>query len=86
MGGQFVNQMLCRECRSTGPERLEDFVHVSVDVRNKRTSSSPSRRTSRASSGIRQPVVLRAVRQEGGRGESAACPAKRSFPTPCWST
>ena len=36
MGGQFVNQMLCRECPQHRSERLEDFVHVSVDVRNKR--------------------------------------------------
>ena len=36
MGGQFVNQMLCRECPAHRSERLEDFVHVSVDVRNKR--------------------------------------------------
>lgn len=36
MGGQFVNQMLCRECPRHRSERLEDFVHVSVDVRNKR--------------------------------------------------
>ena len=36
MGGQFVNQVLCRNCPAHRSEREEDFVHVSVDVRNKR--------------------------------------------------
>ena len=36
MGGKFVNQVLCQTCPAHRSEREEDFVHVSVDVRNKR--------------------------------------------------
>ena len=36
MGGKFVNQVLSKQCPHVS-ERLEDFVHVSVDVRGKTT-------------------------------------------------
>ena len=36
LGGKFVNQVLCQKCPAHRSEREEDFVNISVDIRNKR--------------------------------------------------